>query len=207
MMNFSRSELRVRGGPFDGCGISLVGGITTLGRESTNDIVVEQPVVSRNHARIFFNAQSYWIQDLGSQNGTSVDGLGIGQEPRSLKNGERIQLGSAATGTVWEFSEAQGDVPSLESPPTMQISVGPDAPSQAPAATEQLGLSGAARTQEGTSACAAFTKNLNGSWTCKTFIAFDTPGHQIEVSRGTTFVLGNEFMGFDLAEWLNENCA
>ena len=62
MMNFSRSKLRVRGGPFDGCGISLVGGITTMGRESTNDIVVEHPVVSRNHARIFYNAQGYWIQ-------------------------------------------------------------------------------------------------------------------------------------------------
>jgi len=59
MINFSRSKLRVRVGPFDGCGMSLVGGIMTLGRESTNDIVMDQATESRNHARIFYNAQGY----------------------------------------------------------------------------------------------------------------------------------------------------
>ena len=49
-------------------------------------------------------------------------------------------------------------------------------------------------------------KNLDGSWTCKVFVSFDTTERQIEVSRGTTFVLGIEFMGFDLAKWLDENC-
>jgi hypothetical protein len=38
-------------------------------------------------------------------------------------------------------------------------------------------------------------------------VAFDTSQSEIEVSRGTTFVLGNEFLGFDLAKWLNENCS
>ena len=178
-----------------------------MGRESTNDIVVEHPVVSRNHARIFYNAQGYWIQDLGSQNGTFVNGKGIGQQPRSLKNGERIQLGSAATGTVWEFSEAQEAGPSLESPPTIQISVNPAASTQARAESGQLDLHGGTKAQEGKSPCAAFTKNSDGSWTCKVFVSFDTTERQIEVSRGTTFVLGTEFMGFDLAKWLDENCA
>ena len=177
-----------------------------MGRESTNDIVVEQPIVSRNHARIFYNAQGYWIQDLDSQNGTFVNGQGIAQQPHSLKNGERIQLGSAATGTVWEFNEAQEAGPSLESPPTIQIPVGPAA-SEARPVPGQLGVHGRTKAQEGTSPCAAFRKNSDESWTCKMFVAFDTTGHQIEVSRGTTFVLGNEFLGFDLAKWLDENCA
>ena len=77
----SRSKLRIRGGPFDGCSISLVGRITTMGRDSTDDIVVEHRVVSR-------------------KNGTFVDMQRIGQQPRSLKNGERIQLGSTAIGAV-----------------------------------------------------------------------------------------------------------
>ena len=177
-----------------------------MGRESTNDIVVEQPVVSRNHARIFYNAQGYWVQDLGSQNGTFVDGQGIGQQPRSLKNGERIQLGSATTGTVWEFSEAQEAGPSLESPPTVQISVGAAASTEARAVPGQLGLQGETRAQEGKSACTAFGKNMNGSWTCKTFVAFNATGRELEVSKGTTFMLGSEFLGFDLAKWLDENC-
>ena len=175
-----------------------------MGRESTNDIVVEQPAVSRRHASIFYNAQGYWIQDLGSQNGTFVDGQGIGQQPRSLENGERIQLGSNAKGTIWEFCEAQEAGPSLESPPTIQISAGSPVSVQAPPV--QSHTQGEASTEEGTSPCSAFSRNAGGSWTCKSFIAFDTSDRQIEVSRGTTFLPDNEFMGFDLAKWLDDNC-
>ena len=61
-----------------------------MGREATNDIVVEQPVVSRKHAMIFYRDTGFWIQDLGSQNGTYVDGQRVGQQPRPLQDGERI---------------------------------------------------------------------------------------------------------------------
>ena len=206
MINYSRSRLRVRGGPFDGCGITLVGAITTMGRDSTNDIVEEHPLVSRKHARIFYNAQGYWIQDVGSQNGTFVNGEGIGQRLHSLKNGEGIQLGSSTTATVWEFSEVQEAGPIVEAPPTLQLPVGPAASTQPRAIRGQLGLPGGTQAQESISPCAAFTRNANGYWTCKSFVAFDTRGQQIEVSRGTTFVPGSEFLGFDLAKWLDENC-
>ena len=163
--------------------MSLVGGITTLGRESTNDIVMDQSTVSRNHARIFYNAQGYWIQDLGSANGTFVNGLRIDQQPRALENGQRIQLGSVANGTVWEFIKAQEAGPSTESPPTLQISVAPATATQAPTALGQPGLQGAtvaqAQAQESTSPCAAFQRNRNGSWTCRTFVAFDISQSQI----------------------------
>lgn len=82
--------MRIRGGPYDGCGLSLVGGVTAMGREATNDIVVEQPLVSRKHAMIFYRDTGFWIQDLGSQNGTYVDGQRVGQQPRPLQDGERI---------------------------------------------------------------------------------------------------------------------
>ena len=39
------------------------------------------------------------------------------------------------------------------------------------------------------------------------FVASDTSGQQIEVSRGTTFISGPGFLGFDMAEWLDDNCA
>ena len=136
-----------------------------MGRESANDIVVEHPVVSRKHARIFYDAGGYWIQDLDSQNGTFIDKRRLGPQAHSLKSGERIQLGSATTGTVWEFSEVQGADPSLEAPPTVQNSVGPAASTQAGAVPEQPGLSGWTQTQKGKSSCAAFMKNLNGTWT------------------------------------------
>ncbi len=103
-MNIStKSKLRVREGPFDGCGVSLTAAIAAMGRDSTNDIVEEHPVVSRKHARIFQNAQGYWLQDPGSADGTFVDGETIGQDPLALNHGDRTQLGSATSGTDWEF--------------------------------------------------------------------------------------------------------
>lgn len=238
MMMTTRSKLRIRGGPYDGCGLSLVGGVTAMGREATNDIVVEQPVVSRKHAMIFYRDQGFWIQDLGSQNGTFVDGLRVGHQPRVLKNGERIQLGSSESGTVWEYSEAHEADLGQQSPATLQIPIGPTASAPAPTAPPLPGLppqsglpakpgapaepdaaaqprdpvrpgypEGAApQPQDEWSPCRAFTKNENGSWTCKYFVAFDTAGQQIEVSRGTTFVEGPGFLGFDMTEWLEENC-
>ena len=233
MMMTTRSKLRIRGGPYDGCGLSLVGGVTAMGREATNDIVVDQPVVSRKHAMIFYRDQGFWIQDLGSQNGTFVDGARVGQQPRVLKNGERIQLGSSETGTVWEYNEVHEADIGLQSPATVQIPIGPGAPTQAPSAPPLPGPlaqpdvavqgdapaqprdsvrpgypEGAApQPQDEWSPCRAFTKNENGSWTCEYFVAFETAGQQIEVSRGTTFVEGPGFLGFDMTEWLEENCA
>ncbi len=141
MMTSTRSKLRIRGGPYDGCGLSLIGGVTTIGREATNDTVVEQPVVSRKHAMIFYNAPGFWLQDLGSQNGTFVDGQRVGQQPRALKHGERIQLGSAESGTVWEYNEVHEADLGLQSPATLQIPIGPAALPQAPAAPVQPAVS------------------------------------------------------------------
>ena len=232
MMNTSRSKLRIRGGPYDGCGLSLVDGVTAMGREATNDIVVEQPVVSRKHAMIYYRDSGFWIQDLGSQNGTYVDGQRVGQQPRPLQDGERIQLGSAETGTVWEYSEVHEADLGLQSPATLQIPIGPPAATQAPAAPLPTGIPAAplppaapapaqqgipgqygdprgteGQPQDSWSPCRAFTKNEDESWTCNYFVAFDTSGQQIEVSLGTTFIPGPGFLGFDMTEWLDDNCA
>src|SRR5262245_42325869 len=42
----------------------------TIGRDSTNDIIVSYPFISRTHARITFDGQNYYVTDLGSANGT-----------------------------------------------------------------------------------------------------------------------------------------
>ena len=198
-----------------------------MGREATNDIVVEQPVVSRKHAMIFYRDQGFWIQDLGSQNGTFVDGTRVGQQPRALRDGERIQLDSSESGTVWEYSEVHEAGLGLQSPATVQIPIGLGAPTQAPAAPPLPGLpvqpglppqphdpatpgdpEGAeSQPENGWAPCRAFTKNEDGSWACEYFVAFEAAGQQIEVSRGTTFLPGPGFLGFDMTEWLDENCA
>ena len=46
-----------------------------IGRASANDIVIEDPSVSRKHARVTCENDRYFIEDLGSLNGTRVDGV------------------------------------------------------------------------------------------------------------------------------------
>jgi len=64
---------------------------TTVGRNSDNDIVLENPA-SGHHARIVKSANQYSIEDLGSTNGTMVNGQKITQ-PRVLTAGDVITIG------------------------------------------------------------------------------------------------------------------
>jgi hypothetical protein len=50
----------------------------------------------------------------------------------------------------------------------------------------------------------AFCKNEDGSWTCIAPAEFETPKGRIQVTPGTTFFPGTEFMGFDVATWLEK---
>lgn len=64
-----------------------------IGREAPADVVIPLPRISRSHARITRDDQGYAIRDLGSRNGTFVNGAPIGAEPVRLKNGDLIVLG------------------------------------------------------------------------------------------------------------------
>ena len=67
-----RAILRVQGGPDHGTAIDLSKDMTSMGRAVGNDVVVEASAVSRQHAGIRKSADGYWIEDLGSRNGTYV---------------------------------------------------------------------------------------------------------------------------------------
>jgi ABC-type multidrug transport system ATPase subunit/pSer/pThr/pTyr-binding forkhead associated (FHA) protein len=66
----------------------------TIGRDRVNDIVLPHPVVSRKHARITRTGGDgeYKIEDLGSTNGTFVNGKRV-VEPRTLYRGDSIHIG------------------------------------------------------------------------------------------------------------------
>ena len=72
-------------------------GTTTLGRMPGCDVVIADPGASRQHARIERRNDVYVLVDLGSTNGTLVNGEPV-SEP-SLADGDRITVGS----TVLEF--------------------------------------------------------------------------------------------------------
>jgi two-component system, cell cycle response regulator len=63
-----------------------------IGRAPLVDIVIEDPAVSRRHVRLLKRSWDYVVEDLGSINGTYVNGARI-MQPYELSSGERIQLG------------------------------------------------------------------------------------------------------------------
>lgn len=71
--------------------LTLTKETTTVGRNSDNDIVLDNPA-SGHHARIVKNANQYTIEDLGSTNGTLINGHKITQL-RVLTVGDVITIG------------------------------------------------------------------------------------------------------------------
>ena len=67
----------------------------SLGRGSGNDLVINNPVVSRQHAVLLSTPSGHTIHDLGSKNGTWVNGTRQGSSPHKLIDGDVIVLGNA----------------------------------------------------------------------------------------------------------------
>lgn len=67
---------------------------TTLGAVQGNDIVLEDAFVSGRHARLSWDGSAWWVEDLGSRNGTYVDHQRcLPNIPRVLPTGGTLQVG------------------------------------------------------------------------------------------------------------------
>lgn len=64
-----------------------------LGRDSRCDLVLEDPLVSRRHARITFRDGVWTIQDLSSTNGTTLNGRPVGRA--TLRPGDILGVGQS----------------------------------------------------------------------------------------------------------------
>ncbi|MCA9539286.1 MAG: FHA domain-containing protein [Myxococcales bacterium] len=67
--------------------------INTLGRHPDQTVQILDRVVSKEHALVTFADEGYWLQDMGSRNGTFVNGVQIRGRTR-LRDGDTITLGS-----------------------------------------------------------------------------------------------------------------
>lgn len=76
-----------------------LGGEITLGRANTNGIPLDDTYVSTVHARIFRTNGTFFIEDLASRNGSTLNGQAV-VATTALVPGDRLQLG----GTTMEFS-------------------------------------------------------------------------------------------------------
>ncbi|HID89898.1 MAG TPA: FHA domain-containing protein [Anaerolineae bacterium] len=74
--------------------------LVMIGRAPTNDIVIGHPEVSRQHARLVRRGTSVVLEDLGSTNGTFVNGVRL-TAPHALVNGDVISLGNAVNLTYY----------------------------------------------------------------------------------------------------------
>jgi hypothetical protein len=96
MQSSSNFRLIVRRGPQPNQIYDLNKGIITIGRDITNDIVINDPEVSRHHCRLTQGGGGYTIEDLGSTNGTFVNGQRL-TGARPLSHGDMLGLGETVT--------------------------------------------------------------------------------------------------------------
>lgn len=91
--------LIVKSGRRVGASYPLRKKVINIGRESDNDIVLDDPKVSRQHAKMKIEGDSYVIYDLASSNGTFVNNQRITNE--MLQDGDEIKIGD----TIFVFKK------------------------------------------------------------------------------------------------------
>lgn len=74
-------------------------GHAVIGRAPNAEIHVEDDGISRAHCRVRSEGKQVWVEDMGSRNGTFVNGARL-QAPHELVEGDKIQVGR---GTVLRF--------------------------------------------------------------------------------------------------------
>lgn len=78
-----------------------------IGRDLSNEVVINDPEISRRHSRLLFSNGAYLLEDLGSTNGTSINGQRL-VSPSALHHGDIITLGERIT-LVYEAIASAGD--------------------------------------------------------------------------------------------------
>jgi hypothetical protein len=91
-------QLVVRSGGAAGTSVPVQGTRLTAGRSGDCDLTIEDSTVSREHAAFVRRGPAWWVVDLGSTNGTRVNGARTAEHP--LQPGDRVEFGDAVVELV-----------------------------------------------------------------------------------------------------------
>ncbi len=72
--------------------VFLLDAVATLGRDLGSSVVLEDPFASTRHAVLTFRGRGWYVEDLGSTNGTLVNGEPV-TGARALGFGDEVQIG------------------------------------------------------------------------------------------------------------------
>lgn len=105
MIGSQQFRFIVKKGPDPGHVYPVFAEKITIGRDPMSDIIFKDPEVSRRHVQFIRAVNGYLVEDLGSTNGTFVDGERLSGQQMPLKAGQEVALGGAIT----LIFEAQGN--------------------------------------------------------------------------------------------------
>jgi DNA-binding winged helix-turn-helix (wHTH) protein len=88
--------------------LPLAEGENLIGRDPLSQVWLDYSTISRRHARIVVGPGGTLLEDLGSKNGTSVEGVELAG-PTNLRNGSRVGFGQVFV----IYREASGGMPTV----------------------------------------------------------------------------------------------
>ncbi len=103
-------RLVIRRGPQPNQTYEISKDVTSLGRDITNDIVINDRETSRHHLRLQRSADTVTVEDLGSTNGTFVNGKRV-TGVTTLQNGDMLGLGETVTLAFEKQMSTAADAP------------------------------------------------------------------------------------------------
>jgi predicted component of type VI protein secretion system len=140
-------RLVMRTGPTVGKAFPLEKNEIFIGRDLTNDISINDPEVSRRHARIFLQGNNFVLEDLGSTNGTMVGGQRL-MGPYPLRPGELIVFGEQVSLLFEAAIPATDATIAANAPRTQEPYAYQAAPTPPPAPSYQPAYSGQVPVQQ-----------------------------------------------------------
>ena len=106
--------------------------VVIVGRHSSNTLVIADGRLSREHLRIEREGSAWYAEDLGSSNGTTLNGEPLRDQQR-IKNGDKLSLGGLEVSVEIESQPAE---PANQAPPVVNVPAAMPVSAAAPASTD-----------------------------------------------------------------------